>query len=93
MIGFRSVCHVALGGNLPSGGEHPKLTLGNAIVRLSEFGLVIRSVSRFFATPCFPAGAGPDYVNAVITIESDQDASGILHTLHKFQETNEMPLA
>ena len=31
---------------------------------LGEEGLAVLALSRFYATPCFPAGAGPDYVNA-----------------------------
>ena len=85
MIGFRSICHVALGGNLPSGDKPPKLTLGHAISLLAEEGLVIRAVSRFFATPCFPAGAGPDYVNAVITVASALEASDVLGCLHRVE--------
>lgn len=46
-------------------------------------GLVIRSVSRFYATPCFPAGAGPDYVNAALRVRSDLDATALLDLLHE----------
>ena len=27
---------------------------------------MIRKISRFYQTPCFPVGAGPDYVNAAV---------------------------
>ncbi len=30
-------------------------------------------ISRFFATPCFPAGAGPDYVNAAALLHTPAD--------------------
>ncbi len=45
---------------------------------------MIRAVSRFFQTPCFPAGTGPDYVNAVallVTKMSPRDILGVLHEI------------
>ena len=45
------------------------------------------AVSRFFATPCFPAGAGPDYVNAaaVLEIAPQTDAASTLAVLHRVE--------
>ena len=82
MNGFRSDSCVALGGNLPFGEMNPSMTLVSAVERLANRGVMIRAVSRFFATPCFPAGAGPDFVNAVILIESKFPAEGLLNQLH-----------
>ena len=59
---------VALGANLPFAGRPPADTLKSALAALAGRGLAVHSVSRFFATPCFPAGAGPDYVNAAAAI-------------------------
>lgn len=42
----------------------------------------MRAISRFFSTPCFPAGAGPDYVNAVVLAETEQPPAEILSSLH-----------
>lgn len=56
--------------------------------RLSARGLPIRAVSRFYATPCFPPGAGPDYVNACIAIQpqdATQDAEKLLRVLHDIE--------
>ena len=58
---------IALGANLPHGDNPPQTTLIKAISALEQAGLTGVSVSRFYATPCFPAGAGPDYVNAALT--------------------------
>lgn len=55
---------VALGANLPNGGMQPAETLAAALAALPARGLTLLRASRFYATPCFPAGAGPDYVNA-----------------------------
>ena len=75
---------IALGANLPFEGDAPDVTLRRAIKALSEEGLSIRAVSRFYATPCFPPGAGPDYVNAALTVDCGQviDLASILARLH-----------
>lgn len=86
MNGFRSVSCVALGGNLPFGEMDPSMTLVSAVAQLVDRGLMIRSVSRFFATPCFPAGAGPDFVNAVILLESNFPAEGLMNQLHAVEK-------
>jgi 2-amino-4-hydroxy-6-hydroxymethyldihydropteridine diphosphokinase len=71
---------IALGANLPNGKTPPAETLKSALSALADRGFSRRSVSRFFATPCFPAGSGPDYVNAAaaITVPSGLTAEDIL---------------
>jgi 2-amino-4-hydroxy-6-hydroxymethyldihydropteridine diphosphokinase len=49
---------------------------------LRQSGVVIRAVSRFFRTPCFPPGAGPDFVNAVIAIRADAPPDRLMAQLH-----------
>lgn len=93
MTGFRSAAYVALGGNLPSDVGPPDQTLAAAITALENADIAVRARSRFFATPCFPAGAGPDYVNAVIEVEcslSPEDLLGVLHEVEaKFHRKRE----
>ena len=60
---------IALGGNLPSQVGSPRETLTRAMQSLREYKLVVKEMSRFFQTPAFPAGNGPDYVNAAAIIE------------------------
>jgi 2-amino-4-hydroxy-6-hydroxymethyldihydropteridine diphosphokinase len=78
---------VAFGANLPFEGESPSKTILRAVKALAAEGLSVRSVSRLFATPCFPAGAGPDYVNAAAVIEPgpDLDAASVLQRLHRVE--------
>ncbi len=76
---------IALGANLSLRGCGPKVTLERSLIAMTEAGLVIRKTSRFFATPCFPAGAGPDYVNAAVLIESDLTPQGVLDLLHRIE--------
>jgi 2-amino-4-hydroxy-6-hydroxymethyldihydropteridine diphosphokinase len=75
---------IAFGANLPFDGDPPATTLRRAIKGLSEEGLMVLAVSRFFATPCFPAGAGPDYVNAAAMVEygREDDLASTLGRLH-----------
>lgn len=78
---------VALGANLPFEGEPPEVTLRTALKALSAEGLTVLAVSRFFATPCFPAGAGPDYVNAAAVLDAppEIDATSIMQRLHSVE--------
>lgn len=52
---------------------------------LASRDVVIRAVSRFFWTPCFPAGAGPDYVNAAIAVETPLSPKQLLERLHEVE--------
>jgi 2-amino-4-hydroxy-6-hydroxymethyldihydropteridine diphosphokinase len=61
---------IALGANLPVGRQPPAETLRKALAALPRHGLAVVRASRLFATPCFPAGAGPDYVNAAAEISA-----------------------
>lgn len=75
---------VAFGANLPFDGMAPFETLWKAVSALREEGLAPLGVSRFFATPCFPPGAGPDYVNAAAVLDcgGEDDLASILTRLH-----------
>lgn len=52
---------------------------------MPSLGLKPVSFSRFFSTPCFPAGAGPDYVNAAISVTASGDPPVILAALHRIE--------
>ncbi|WP_037311147.1 2-amino-4-hydroxy-6-hydroxymethyldihydropteridine diphosphokinase [Ruegeria halocynthiae] len=73
---------LALGANLKLREEGPRVTLRKALDAISRQGVVIRAVSRFFETPCFPAGAGPDYVNAAALVETEKSPAELLRVLH-----------
>jgi 2-amino-4-hydroxy-6-hydroxymethyldihydropteridine diphosphokinase len=78
---------VAFGANLPFEGETPAQTIRRAAARLAAEGLEVLALSPLYATPCFPAGAGPDYVNAaaVLAVGSGIDATSILQRLHRVE--------
>jgi 2-amino-4-hydroxy-6-hydroxymethyldihydropteridine diphosphokinase len=78
---------VALGANLPFAHSSPPETISAALGEIVANGLEIVAKSRLFATPCFPAGAGPDYVNAACVIDSAAlDPASILAVLHEVED-------
>lgn len=85
LIDVRSSAVIALGGNLPSAIGAPAQTLAAAIAAMAQAGLTVSAISRFFRTPCFPAGAGPDFVNAAVCVTSDYEPREILQKLHAIE--------
>ncbi|WP_236016540.1 2-amino-4-hydroxy-6-hydroxymethyldihydropteridine diphosphokinase [Salipiger abyssi] len=76
---------IALGANLPSPAGGPADTLRAALASLPEHGLRLTRQSRFYATPCFPEGAGPDYVNACAVLDGPDDPAQVLAALHAIE--------
>ncbi|AWB49484.1 2-amino-4-hydroxy-6-hydroxymethyldihydropteridine diphosphokinase [Gemmobacter aquarius] len=78
---------VALGANLPIGDQTALATLQRAAHALGSSGLTL-NFSTFYATPCFPQGAGPDYVNAAAAgpIPQGWDAARVLALLHRIED-------
>lgn len=77
---------VALGGNVasPAGGVAETVRAGLHAVENESVRLL--RVSRFFATPCFPPGAGPDFVNAVALYCTSLGAEAFLAHLHRVEQ-------
>ena len=76
---------IGLGANLPSVAGLPVETLYQALEALASDDIEIQSVSQFYNTPCFPEGAGPDYVNAVVTLVTTLSAKDVLSRLHSIE--------
>lgn len=78
---------LAFGANLPFDGKPPQATIAAAVEALAGEGLHIGRLSRIWRTPCFPAGAGPDYANAAAVIPGPLpgDAAEILAALHRVE--------
>ena len=80
---FRSVAIVAVGSNLTHDGKTPEKTVTAAVSALAATGFDVRAVSRFYDTPAFPTGSGPDFVNACAAYETTWPADRGLAHLHK----------
>ena len=77
---------VALGGNLPSSSGRPETTLRQAVARLAgESGLELIACSRFWRSPAWPLGSGPDYVNAAVALRTQHGPEATLAILHRIE--------
>ena len=77
---------VALGANIPGPAQDLWASLRSALITLHEHPEIsISSVSRFWRTPAFPAGSGPDFANAVAVIASSLPAEPLLEALHAIE--------
>lgn len=73
---------LAFGGNVSSSIGDPQSTIRAAMAALAERQVRVVRASRFFRTPCFPPGTGPDFVNAAARVEFDGDATDLLGICH-----------
>jgi 2-amino-4-hydroxy-6-hydroxymethyldihydropteridine diphosphokinase len=73
---------IALGANLPSAAGGPRETLEKALDGIAMRGLTVAERSNWYATPAFPSGAGPGFVNAVAAIRSPLPPVDVLEVLH-----------
>ncbi len=76
---------VALGSNLPFGERSPVDLLRAALSAINDSLLKVEQVSGFYATPSFPEGSGPDYVNAAALLCGELSAGEILQILHRIE--------
>ena len=74
---------VALGSNLPSAAGGGEATLRAALAALGDGAPVrVGAVSRFYRSPAFPPGAGPDFVNAAARLHTALPPAALLAHLH-----------
>lgn len=76
---------VALGGNIGTEAGPPDETLRRAVADIARDLGRITGKSRLYRTPCFPAGAGPDYVNAALALETVLSPADLLAGLHRIE--------
>lgn len=77
---------IALGSNVAGAAGRPADMLRAALSLLPKESISVQTVSRFYHTPAFPAGSGPDYVNAVAMIATPLAADDILPRLNMIEE-------
>ena len=76
---------VAMGGNLESETGPPRATLGYALASLRIVTNSLVRKSKYFVTPCFPIGYGPDYVNAAVSFQFQGESHELLAILHRIE--------
>ena len=82
-----TVALVAAGANLPSEAGYPELTIHKALEMLEKYGHTVDLVSNYYRTPCFPVGAGPDFMNVAARIVTLSDPAALLSDLHLVEKS------
>lgn len=83
MDGFGELTLVSLGSNAPGGQAAAAALVLKGSQRIAQnLGNPPVRVSSLYATPAFPAGIGPDFVNAAIALRTDLSPQAILDILH-----------
>lgn len=77
---------VLLGSNITFALEDSAKLVRDALKCLSERGVRITSLSRYYSTACFPAGAGPDFINVAAALDVDEPAEILLQKLHDVED-------
>lgn len=76
---------LAFGANIRSFLGEPSATISAAVQSLIAGGLAVETQSRFYSTPCFPAGAGPDFVNSAARGRWGGTPEALLALLHEVE--------
>lgn len=76
---------LALGSNQAVDNAGSAEVLSMALAELEARGIAVVRRSQMYATPCFPAGAGPDYVNAAAVVRTDLTPADLLAVLHEVE--------
>ncbi len=78
-------CLVAIGSNLHKGEQTPSDILSHALWMFEGEGLHVMAQSSFYSSPAYPEGNGPDYVNAVVQVETESSPEEVLEALHRIE--------
>lgn len=76
---------IALGGNSTSVTGPAAKTIAAALGDITRDIGAIVAVSRFFRTPAFPLGSGPEFVNAAVVASTALDPGPLLAALHRIE--------
>ena len=82
---MRQIALISLGSNQLSFWGSPLQTVQAAIDRIGAIAGGEIEVSRFFKTPAFPKGNGPDFVNAAVAMTTDLGPHALLDALHAIE--------
>ena len=76
---------ISLGSNENSPWGDAAETIQKAMLLLGKLSVETPILSQLYSTPAFPAGLGPDFVNACMVITTAQNAADLLSELHKIE--------
>jgi 2-amino-4-hydroxy-6-hydroxymethyldihydropteridine diphosphokinase len=76
---------IGLGANLPGVAGPPQATLEAALAALKAAGVRILRRSRWYSSPAWPNPAEPEFVNAVVEVETLVDPKSLLTLLHRIE--------
>ena len=76
---------IALGGNVPYNGLDSFALIRRALGEIVSLGAPLLATSRFYATPAFPPGSGPDFVNAAAAVSWSDSPENLLELLHRVE--------
>ncbi len=77
---------IALGANLNSTAGTAYETLRLSLKLFKNESLQIQKQSRWYSTPAFPPGSGPDYVNAVVLVRTHKTPQQVLAALNRIEQ-------
>lgn len=76
---------IALGSNEDSVWGDVAATVQKAMLEVGALSQVAPQTSAFYATPAFPKGAGPEFVNAAMAIHTTLSPAALLAKLHQIE--------
>ena len=85
MTKMNQLALIALGSNENSVWGDAKLTVQKGMSAVSQLTLNAAQFSDLYATPAYPAGAGPDFVNAAMAIYTNLSPNALLAELHRIE--------
>ena len=78
---------IGLGGNLPSPSHGaPKTTLTAALERCEAAGIHVTARSRWYESEPVPKSTQPNFINAVVRVETTMAPAALLAVLHRIEK-------
>lgn len=76
---------LALGSNVSDDLDESFDLVESAIVELYNKSIKCSNKSKYYKTPAFPAGSGPDFINCALSVETDFSPLELLENLHEIE--------
>jgi len=76
---------IAFGSNASENSLDSYSLVRTALSQLKSKSIVISSISKYYLTPAFPAGAGPDFINCVACATTKMPPNDVLNSLHEIE--------